>query len=128
MSFIDILAAVLVSGSVSGSIGFSLGLGLRPGLKLRLETYAHGLIKSEVDNFVQNLNENPKFVQDLVGPFMEVIGKQLGMETGEGKEPKDLKIGGIKLPAWAIQLGLQLLTKGRGQPALPPGLEDLIPR
>jgi hypothetical protein len=127
LSLLDVIVSVLVSGSIFGSIGFAVGLGLRPGLLLRVENYAHVLVKTEIDNFIQNLNENPKFVQELLNPFIATLSKEFGMEK-EGRSSGDLKIGGFKIPNWLVQAGLGLMQQGKRQSALPPGLEELIPR
>jgi hypothetical protein len=110
MTPFDIASVILGVGVVSGSFGFALGLGARPHVRLRLEGWIHALIAQEVNNFVANIQKNPKFASDLIEPLISSFVGSTGLKS-DSVSPKDLKIGGLKIPAWAVQLGLAYLDR-----------------
>lgn len=107
-----VLYYVLGSGIVTGSFGFALGLGIRPGLISRFSNLVHDLIAEEINNFVKELQENPKFVSDLTNPIIAQVTKQISGETPGGRS-RNLNILGFKIPAEIAQAGLSMIMNNR---------------
>lgn len=122
MDLFDLLY-ILGSGVVAGSFGFALGLGIRPGLKQRINDFAHGLIAEEINNFLKELHENPKFVSDLTDPLIDSVSKKFGVGESTGKA-RTVNIFGIKVPSEIVQFGLSRLMNNRQVKNVTPSLLD----
>lgn len=121
----SILYYVLGSGIVAGSFGFAIGLGIRPGLKERISNLVHDLIAEEINNFVKQLHENPKFVSDLTDPLIAQVTRQFTGESPGGKS-RNLNILGFKVPTEIAAPLINRFFEGKRPPRnVTPGLIDL---
>lgn len=104
-------------GSITSTLGFLYGLGVRPSLVSRLDDYIHAKIEDEINNFLESVEKDPELIERFVKLLRPYAEKELGrflskMSGGDGTEMKDLKIGGVKIPAWAVQMGMGFLQRG----------------
>lgn len=104
-------------GLISGTLGVLYGLGLRPKVVERLNLYIHERIEDEINSFVEGVEDNPEIVDrfvKLLRPYAEKeLGRFLAKMGGTEEGMKDLKIAGVKIPAWAVQMGMQFLSRGK---------------
>lgn len=104
-------------GAISSTLGFLYGLGVRPNLISRIDDYIHTKIEDEINNFIESVEKDPEIIERFIKLLRPYAEKELGrviskMTGGNGEEMKDLKIGGVKIPAWAVQMGLGFIQRG----------------
>jgi hypothetical protein len=122
----DFSTFALILGSLvfSWSFGFSIGLGARPSLKSRISEFAHQVIGEEINNFLKELHENPKFVSELTDPIIDSVSKKFGVENVQTGKARTMNILGFKVPQEIAMAGLNLLTNNRRTRNVTPGLAE----
>jgi hypothetical protein len=101
-------------GLICSTLGFLYGLGARPGLVSRLDAFIDYTVERKMNDIVETFESKPEILQKLGRPLIRMGMNELSKEFGGGgQEMKDLKIGGIKVPAWAVQLGMSWLDRSK---------------
>jgi hypothetical protein len=112
---VDLLTPLYYTATalISATLGALYGLGFRPHLVARLDEYIDATFDRKMNDLVETFEKNPEIIQKLGRPLVKMgiaeISKQLGGDSSG--QLKDLKIGGIKIPAWAAQIGLGMLNR-----------------
>ena len=98
---------------ISGLIGLSFGFGARIPTRERVRGWIYGLLMELVEDLASEVKEKPELASDFLKPLIPALLKGIGLENGP-EQMKDLKIGGFKIPAWLVQLGIQYMgTNGK---------------
>lgn len=88
------------SGFLLGAIGVMVFL-------FKTNIVQNWLFSQIVDVFEQLpaiLKAKPEIIQNLLEPLLAELGK-----AGGGGQPRDLNLGGFKIPAWVVSMGMQML-------------------
>ena len=112
------LGVYFALGSITSTLGFLYGLGVRPNLLARVDDWIHAKIETEINNFLESVESDPQIVERLMKVVRPYVEKEITrfiskISGGTGEEMKDLKIGGVKIPAWAVQMGIGFLNQGK---------------
>ena len=106
--------------------GFILGSKLLLLSKKRVDTFINKKITDFLESLPQLIEDNPELMQSIAKPLIAQLMKAFGAPS-EGGEPKDLKIGGFKVPAWLVQtLMSQFMQKGKE--TAKEGITNLFPQ
>jgi len=78
-------------------------------LKSRLSNEIRRFANDYVGEWMQNIAQHPEIVAPLVESLMQSIMKSAGVTKEAGAQ--GMKIGGIKIPAWVLQMAMPTLQK-----------------
>lgn len=106
VDFIEIQILILLTlANIFAALGILFLLG-----RNRIKNTIFGWISEYKNLFLDELNENPKIIEQIVTPALKSLAKQYGVPEPGGRGSGTVNLFGLKLPRELLEFGIRAIA------------------